>query len=152
MFASPHRLESHERDLHAGQSANHIPDTDPLNLVATQLSFVMSEFYEANNRNPQSCDFAGNATVNKNAPSTIQDANAAASSCLSNPSATFTPSAPSTTPTSQQPGGSGSGGGGGSGGNNNNNGAASLVGGQQAVLGLIVATLFIVAGGVLTVF
>jgi hypothetical protein len=61
----------------------------------TKLSFVMSEFYEANNRDPQACSFSGNGTVNPNAPSSASAANAAASSCLSNPTATFIPSAPS---------------------------------------------------------
>lgn len=59
-----------------------------------KLSFVMSEFYEANNRNAQACSFAGNGTINSNAPSSVSAANAAASSCLSNPGATFTPAAP----------------------------------------------------------
>ena len=63
----------------------------------TKLSFVMSEFYEITNRASTSCDFGGNATVNANAPSSVQNANAAASSCLSNPSAVFTPSAPAST-------------------------------------------------------
>jgi len=70
-----------------------------------KLSFVMSEFYEANKRNPQSCSFAGNGTINSNAPSTVSAANAAASSCLSNPAATFTPAAPSNIPTSRAPSG-----------------------------------------------
>jgi hypothetical protein len=53
----------------------------------------MSEYYEANARNPQACSFAGNGTVNSAAPSSVTAANAAASSCLSNPSATFVPTA-----------------------------------------------------------
>ena len=34
-----------------------------------KLSFVMSQFYEATNRNAQSCSFGGNATVNSKAAS-----------------------------------------------------------------------------------
>lgn len=107
----------------------------------------MTEFYEANNRNPQSCDFAGNATVNKNAPSSITNANAAVSSCLTNPSAIFTPSAPSTASGSSQTG-SGSGSGSGS---KNNGAVAGIFGSQQAMVGLVIATFVSVAGGVLTV-
>jgi hypothetical protein len=54
----------------------------------------MSKYYEATNRNAQSCSFAGNGTVN---PSSTAAADAAASSCISNPSAVFTPSAVVTT-------------------------------------------------------
>ena len=57
----------------------------------------MSLYYEANRRNAQACSFSGNGTVNPNAPSTASAANAAASSCISNPGAVFTPTpAPST--------------------------------------------------------
>jgi len=56
-----------------------------------KLSFVMSAYYEANSRNAQACSFAGNGTVNSAAPTSVAAANAAASSCLSNPGATFTP-------------------------------------------------------------
>lgn len=62
--------------------------------VAVKLSYAMSLYYEINNRNPQSCDFAGNATVNNNAPASQSAANSAASSCIASPSATFTPSSP----------------------------------------------------------
>ncbi|TFK93557.1 carbohydrate-binding module family 43 protein [Polyporus arcularius HHB13444] len=114
----------------------------------TKLSFVMSEFYELTNRVATSCDFSGNATVNQNAPSSVSGANAAASSCLSNPSAIFTPSAPAST--SGASGSSGTGGSGG--GNNNNNGAIGLLGGSpQALLGLGVAFAFSLVGSVLTV-
>lgn len=56
----------------------------------------MSLYYELNNRNPQSCSFAGNGTVNPNAPTSISAANAAASSCISSPTATFVPTASGT--------------------------------------------------------
>ena len=117
---------------------------------ATQLSFVMSEYYELTNRAATSCDFSGNATINRNAPSSVSAENAAASSCLSNPSAVFTPSAPAST----AGGSSGSTGTGGSSGNNNNNnnGAIGLLGGSpQALLGLGVAFVCSVLGSVLTV-
>lgn len=58
-----------------------------------KLSYVMSQYYEATNKNAASCNFAGNATVNPNAPSSASAANAAASSCIANPGAVFTPSA-----------------------------------------------------------
>ena len=107
----------------------------------------MTQFYEANNRNPQSCSFAGNATVNSQAPSSVSQANAVASSCLANPSATFIPSAPATT----AGGSSGSGSTGGSNGNNNNNAAVSqLLGSRQAWVGLGVGALVSVLGGVFT--
>jgi hypothetical protein len=70
----------------------------------TKLSFVMSSFYEANNRDPQACSFSGNGTINSNAPSSASAANAAASSCLPNPTATFIPSAPSGGGSSTPPG------------------------------------------------
>lgn len=62
-----------------------------------KLSFVMSEWYELNNRDPQACSFSGNGTVNSSAASA---ATAAASSCIASASATFVPSAPTTTASS----------------------------------------------------
>jgi hypothetical protein len=62
--------------------------------AAIKLSYIMSEYYEANNRDPQACSFAGNGTVNPLAPSSVSAANSAATSCVSNPAATFTPTAP----------------------------------------------------------
>jgi len=59
-----------------------------------KLSYIMSEYYEANNRDAQACSFAGNGTVNPLAPSSASAANSAATSCVSNPAATFTPTAP----------------------------------------------------------
>ncbi|KAH9853090.1 Glucanosyltransferase-domain-containing protein [Lenzites betulinus] len=113
----------------------------------TQLSFVMSEYYELTNRLATSCDFAGNATVNKNAPSSVSGANAAASSCLSNPSATFTPSAPSGSSGSSSTGtGSGSSGSG----SGSNAAAALLASSQSTLVGLGVAFVFSVLGSALT--
>ncbi|KAI0320437.1 carbohydrate-binding module family 43 protein/Glycoside hydrolase family 72 protein [Amylostereum chailletii] len=59
---------------------------------SVKLSFVMSQFYELNNRNPESCSFAGNGTVNANAPASVTAASAAASSCLSSATGVSTPS------------------------------------------------------------
>ncbi|KAF8641104.1 hypothetical protein AX17_000747 [Amanita inopinata Kibby_2008] len=67
-----------------------VADCDP----TVKLSYVMSQYYELNNRNPQACSFAGNGTVNPLAPSSVSAANAAASSCIPNPGATFVPTAP----------------------------------------------------------
>ncbi|KAI6010180.1 carbohydrate-binding module family 43 protein/Glycoside hydrolase family 72 protein [Pisolithus marmoratus] len=74
------------------------------------LSYVMSEYYNANNDNPQSCSFGGNGTVNTNAKSAPTSA---ASSCLATATGTFVPTLPSgvasTTPTGAgSSGGSGS--------------------------------------------
>lgn len=62
---------------------------------AIKLSYVMSTYYQFNPKDT-SCDFAGNATLSANRPNTVQDANAAASSCLAaEPSGgVFTPTAP----------------------------------------------------------
>ncbi|KAI0762691.1 Glucanosyltransferase-domain-containing protein [Fomes fomentarius] len=111
----------------------------------TKLSFVMSEFYELTSRKATSCDFSGNATVNANAPPSISSANVAASSCLTNPSATFTPTSPPSAT------GSGSGSSGSNGGNGGGNGAIGLLGGSpQALLGVVIAVLFTVLGSALT--
>ncbi|ESK98183.1 glycoside hydrolase family 72 protein [Moniliophthora roreri MCA 2997] len=91
-----------------------------------KLSYVMSEFYEASNRDGQACSFSGNGTVNPLAPSSAAAANAAASSCISNPSSTFIPSGPS-----------GSAGGGSSSSGSGNNGAVALVGNKNAIFGMV---------------
>lgn len=63
----------------------------------TKLSWAFSAFYEITSRNPQSCSFAGNATVNSAAPSSSAAAEQAASSCMAAaPSGTFVPSAATT--------------------------------------------------------
>ena len=49
--------------------------------TATLLSLIMSEYFEAQKRDPQACSFAGNGTVNPNASSS-SNASAVASSCL----------------------------------------------------------------------
>jgi hypothetical protein len=108
---------------------------------ATQLSFIMSEFYEANNRNAQSCSFGGNGTVNTAAPSSVTAANAAASSCVSNPSAVFTPTAPSGSPGSPSSSGTGKSG---------KSAAAPLIGDSHGTLGLAMLVLVSVSSALWT--
>ncbi|KAF5375191.1 hypothetical protein D9758_000023 [Tetrapyrgos nigripes] len=110
-----------------------------------KTSFVMSEFYEITNRNPASCDFAGNGTVNPLAPSGVSAANAAASSCIANPSATFTPSS---APNSGN-GGSSSGGST-SGGSSDQNNAVALIGDSRALGGMFAMVAIGVASGICT--
>ncbi|KAK7046521.1 1,3-beta-glucanosyltransferase [Favolaschia claudopus] len=57
-----------------------------------KLSYVMSQFYELNNRVDAACSFSGNATANPKANPSIL-ASAAASSCMPSPRV-FTPSPP----------------------------------------------------------
>lgn len=106
----------------------------------------MSEYYEATNDNPTSCNFDGNATIHSGVPATSSAAISAATSCLSNPSATFVPVAPSGSGSS----GSGSGSGSGGSGSNNSSGALPLFGSTEAWMGLTVSCLFGVLGFVLT--
>jgi hypothetical protein len=55
----------------------------------------MSALYELTDRNPQTCNFNGNASVNPMAPSTQEKAQAAASACLAEQGGpTFVPIAP----------------------------------------------------------
>ena len=69
----------------------------------------MTLYYETQNRNSAACDFGGNATLNTGVATV--DAEAAAESCISNPSATFVPGgSSSTTSGSGRPTGTGSGG------------------------------------------
>ncbi|KAK1232387.1 1,3-beta-glucanosyltransferase [Marasmius sp. AFHP31] len=109
-----------------------------------KLSYIMSEYYESENRNPQACSFAGNATVNNQTPSSAA-AGAAASSCIANPSATFVPGSPS-----GSNGGGGSSGNGGSG--NNGNGAVALVGDRNALLGVVAVVIMGATSAVWTLF
>jgi hypothetical protein len=60
----------------------------------------MSLYYESQNRAATACNFAGNATINSLVPSASANAANAAIQCLSNPSATFTPTAPAGGPSS----------------------------------------------------
>lgn len=68
----------------------------------------MTQHYEANNNNAASCNFAGSASVNTNAPSNSDQSSCAISSCLSNADATFTPTVPGWSGASNSSSGSGS--------------------------------------------
>ncbi|KAJ7102325.1 1,3-beta-glucanosyltransferase [Mycena belliarum] len=72
----------------------------------TKLSYVFSQYFELNGRQPSACSFDGNGTVNGGAPS--ETALAAAKSCIPNPSAVVTPSAPTAAVSSAGSSGSGS--------------------------------------------
>ena len=79
-------------------------------LIGEKLSYVMTLYYQTQNRNAAACDFGGNAHLNSGALTV--DASAAAESCIADPSATFVPGSESSTsgkPTSTG-GGSGNGG------------------------------------------
>ena len=80
--------------------------------IGIKLSYVMSLYYESQNRNAMACSFAGNGTVNAAATAS---ATAVASSCIASPSAVFTPSAVSTPAQVSQPPSTGSDAGGSSG-------------------------------------
>jgi len=111
---------------------------------STKLSYIMDQYYELTNRNAQSCNFAGNATINSQAPSSSSAVSAAQSSCLANPSATFVPSAAATSGTSRPTSTSSSG--------SNSNGANAAAGlmNREAVMGTLVAAVFTVIGAAFT--
>ena len=117
--------------------------------TATKLSYTINEYFVLSGQKVTSCDFSGNATFSPNAP-TGTAALAAESSCLANPDATFVPTAPTTASGSGAAGaptsGSGSGGGSGSG-TQNNAGSSSVHVGREAVLGVVVAGVLSLAGG-----
>jgi uncharacterized membrane protein YgcG len=92
--------------------------------LSAQVSFAFSAFYEANNRNPQSCSFSGNATINSGAPGTATAAEAAVTSCLAAAPSTFTPTGPAA-PSSTSSGGSTSGGSGSTSGTGGGSGGSS---------------------------
>jgi len=114
-----------------------------------KLSYVFSEYYELNNRDGQSCSFAGNGTVNPLAPSGVSAANAAASSCVPSPDATFVPTAPTGSSNSGSGSGSSKGGssptGGSSTGGGKGNGAMGLSGEASLLTGLVSVALVSVA-------
>jgi hypothetical protein len=116
-----------------------VSDCDP----TVKLSFVMSEYYEANNRQASACSFAGNGTVNPSAPSSVSAANSVASSCIANPSAVFTPSS---VPTS----GSGSGSSGSSSTGKSASGSVAAIGDVNALLGMSLMAIVTLLGGVWT--
>lgn len=110
----------------------------------------MSQFFEANKRDPQACSFAGNGTVNAKASTTVSAVDVA-SSCLSNPGATFTPSAvPTSGGGSSSSGSSGGGSSGGSGGNSGSGkgGAMGLSVEIGALVGVSAITLLTAMSGV----
>ncbi|KAI9460168.1 glycoside hydrolase family 72 protein [Lactarius psammicola] len=114
---------------------------------STKLSFAMSEYFEANRRDPQACSFSGNGTVNAKASSS-SGASAVASSCLATATGTQVPTAPSS---ASGPGSSTSSG---SGGNSSSTpGAATtvLVSDVRALLGVFLMLTISVAGGLLSV-
>ena len=97
----------------------------------------MSKYYEATSRNPQSCNFAGNATANPSVAATVS-ASAVASSCFASAPTVFTPSASATSgssPASTSKTGSGS---------------VSLVGNLDAIVGMSVMAIVAVMSAVWT--
>lgn len=111
-----------------------------IKFTAVKLSYVMSLYYELNNRNAQSCDFSGNATVNPLASKSSSAADLAATSCVASPSATFTPTdiaaAATGSSTSSSSSSSSS-----NTGSSKNNGAVSMIGEQNVVIGVGVMTI-----------
>ncbi|KAH7104727.1 Glucanosyltransferase-domain-containing protein [Auriculariales sp. MPI-PUGE-AT-0066] len=73
----------------------------------SQLSYVFTAYYTANNMDAASCNFAGNATLNPNAPTTVDAANAAATSCLASAQGVSVPTGPSKPAESSATGGKG---------------------------------------------
>lgn len=112
-----------------------------------KTSYVMSQYYELNNRNPQACSFAGNGTINALAPSSSAAANSAASSCLSNAAAVFTPTAPAGSGSGGS--GTGSSGAGGSSTSRANSGFA-LYGDAQSLVGLGIMSVIALTSGIWT--
>ncbi len=113
--------------------------------LATKLSWVFSQFYMATSNNAQSCDFAGNATINAASPTTPSQVNAAVSACFAATPSVYTPLTPTTTlaPGAHTTGathssGSGSG---------STGGAVPLFADRLAIIGVMVATLCVLGGG-----
>ncbi|KAH8992101.1 carbohydrate-binding module family 43 protein/Glycoside hydrolase family 72 protein [Lactarius akahatsu] len=111
---------------------------------STKLSFAMSEYFEANKRDPQACSFSGNGTVNAKASSS-SNATVVASSCLASATGTHVPTAPSS---ATNPGSSSSG----SSSSSSTPGAATtiLVSDTRALLGVFLMFAVSVAGGLLS--
>lgn len=109
---------------------------------STKLSFVMSLYYESQNRNAQACSFAGNGTVNK---ASTASASAVASSCLASATGVSTPSTPANNPGSASTGASGST-------SSNKSGATpvALFGDSRALLGVFLMVVVSVVGGFLS--
>ncbi|EIN13413.1 glycoside hydrolase family 72 protein [Punctularia strigosozonata HHB-11173 SS5] len=117
---------------------------------ATKLSFVMSQYYEANNRDPQACSFAGNGTVNTLAPSKASAAQAAESTCVTaGATGTFVPSSPpvlsaaaATSSASSSATSDSS--------SSNSSGAVPLLADSRSLVGIVLVALMTVAGGLVT--
>jgi hypothetical protein len=107
-------------------------------VIATKLSFVMSQYYEANKRNAQSCSFGGNGTVNSKA--STASASSVASSCLASATGTNVPAAPSSVSNAGSASTSASKG---------KSGATTTVD-SRALLGVFLMVVVSVAGGVLS--
>jgi hypothetical protein len=105
---------------------------------STKLSFVMSQYYEANKRNAQSCSFGGNGTVNSKA--STASASSVASSCLASATGTNVPAAPSSVSNAGSASTSASKG---------KSGATTTVD-SRALLGVFLMVVVSVAGGVLS--
>lgn len=112
----------------------------------TKLDYVFSDYFLRTNKQPTSCDFSGNATVVATPPS---NPSAAATSCLSNAQATFTPSVPN----GSSGGGGSSPNGGASGGSSPSQTASSatILFINYSVVGFILTSIIACFGGVFIV-
>ncbi|KIJ45700.1 carbohydrate-binding module family 43 protein [Sphaerobolus stellatus SS14] len=108
----------------------------------TKLDYVFSAYYQATNKAATSCSFSGNATLVATPPA---DPAAAATSCLSNAQATFTPSVP----TSSGSGSSGSGSG--SNPSSTNKSSAAVLSIDYKVIGFVLASVIAGFGGAFSV-
>lgn len=111
----------------------------------------MTSYYELNNRDAQACSFAGNGTVNSGSPAS--SASAAASSCITNAAAVFTPTLPAggSNPGGSSGNGNGNGNGGGSSGNGDDTEPNSALVDAKPLLGVAAMIITSVVGGILTV-
>ncbi|EKM83610.1 hypothetical protein AGABI1DRAFT_110256 [Agaricus bisporus var. burnettii JB137-S8] len=116
-----------------------------------KLSYAMTSYYELNNRDAQACSFAGNGTVNSGSPAS--SASAAASSCITNAAAVFTPTLPAggSNPGGSSGNGNGNGNGGGSSGNGDDTESNSALVDAKPLLGVAAMIITSVVGGILTV-
>ncbi|KIK71388.1 carbohydrate-binding module family 43 protein [Collybiopsis luxurians FD-317 M1] len=114
-----------------------------------KLSWSMNEYFQLQNRNPEACQFAGNGTVNPLGASGTAAAGAAETSCISSPSATFTPKLPSGIATSSS--GSGSGSSSSGSGSGSGNGAVPLIADSRTLLGMLTMVIVGVASGIWTI-
>jgi 1,3-beta-glucanosyltransferase GAS1 len=122
-----------------------LENTSLIILSASKLTWIFSQFYLTTNNNPQSCDFAGNATVNSASPTSAADVNAAVTACFAATPAVYTPLTPTTTlaPGAHTSGSTPRSSGGSTG------GAVSIFADRLAMMGVIVASLCVLGGGVM---